>query len=469
MSPAPAFPVQALAFNMSFLRTLPQALRIGSWRIREYLEFDSVLSKKLLGLVTLSLAAAYFTLGRRAKGFAQLAKLHRSAFSPSATKLIERLLTNRDHSGAGGTLRPWLAPLCQNHIEQSVGNPAVAKFVKEPHKLFESMAIVLKPPAHGERGVLLLGYSYIFPTLLKLFDVNKIASRYYIVLEPSWSGYCDLDILCYAQFPGPVFVQTPEPRDRQFLLDTAKNLIPVPVGANWWVDHRVFRPLPEGKKDADVVMVAGWGKYKRHFRFFSALGQLKKQGHRLKAILVGYPISATKADIQKLADYYGVLDWLEFHERLKPEQVNEQFNRAKINLLWSRREGFSRAVIEGMLAGLPCIQRAGFNYGYCHPYINAQTGIYCREEELPKALLDMSQNYGSYATREWIMKHMTCQKAADILDDAIGSIAIKAGEPWTKGLVTKASALNGMRYWDPEDRRRLEQAYIELQSALRKA
>src|SRR5581483_101985 len=258
---------------MNLFQQLAQAFEIESWRLREHLEFDSTLFKKLTSLAMLSMAGVLFACRRQAKAFSLLARLHRSAFSPWATKRVETFLTIRDASGAAQGPRSWVVPIYQGHIEQSVLNPAAVRFLKEPRKFFESMAIVLKSATEGERGVLLLGYSYVFPFLLKAFDVNKIASRYYLVLEPSWSGYCDPDILCYAAFPHQVFVQSLEPRDSKFLLDATPNLIPVPLAANWWVDHRVFRPLPGVTKDADIVMVAGWGRYKRHFRFFSALAK----------------------------------------------------------------------------------------------------------------------------------------------------------------------------------------------------
>ena len=55
------------------------------------------------------------------------------------------------------------------------------------------------------------------------------------------------------------------------------NLVAVPIAVNGWVDHRLFRPLPGIRKDVDVVMVACWGRYKRHHRFFAALRRLREQ------------------------------------------------------------------------------------------------------------------------------------------------------------------------------------------------
>src|SRR5262249_27967994 len=159
-----------------------------------------------------------------------------------------------------------------------------------------------------------------------------------------------------------------EPRDEKFIQSLGSNLISVPVSNNWWVDHRIFRPLPSVTKDIDVIMVAGWARFKRHHAFFHGLKRLRKKGIVLKVVLVRYPMGQTKDDVCEAAAYYGITDQLEIHESISAEQVNYHFNRAKVSVLWSRREGWNRALIEGMLAGVPCILRQGHNYGFSYPY-----------------------------------------------------------------------------------------------------
>ena len=71
----------------------------------------------------------------------------------------------------------------------------------------------LKSPGPRERGVLVLDYAYVFPAFLKYFDVQRVMDEYYIVLEPSWTGYANLDLLAFSRFKSPVFIQAAEPRD----------------------------------------------------------------------------------------------------------------------------------------------------------------------------------------------------------------------------------------------------------------
>src|SRR5262249_32084282 len=135
-------------------------------------------------------------------------------------------------------------------------------------------------------------------------------------------------------------------------------------------------------------------------------------------------------------------------------EVNRQLCRAKVNLLWSRKEGFNRAIIEGMCAGVPCIMREGFNFGHHYDYINAKTGCFSSERDLPDRILWMIRNAEQFAPRDWVLANMSCQRATAVLNEAIRERALAAGERWTRDLTLKVTFLNEMRYWDANDEER---------------
>jgi hypothetical protein len=182
----------------------------------------------------------------------------------------------------------------------------------------------------------------------------------------------------------------------------------------------------------------------------------------LTATLIGYPGDLTANEVYELACYYGVADQVSIYEDLSPEEVNVHYNRARVNVIWSRREGVNKVMIEGMFAGTPCIIREGFNYGYRYPYINQHTGCFANEHDLPETLLSMVANAASLQPREWVMEHMTCQKATEILEKEISSVALSRGEQWTRGMAVKTKSLSAMHYWDSNDRFRFEQDYAFL-------
>lgn len=435
-------------------------------RIREYLEFDSYLFKTIVGCLGTIIGLSCYGLGLRRKGLAVLAKIHRSAYSPWASRVIERFLRESGDT-EGGVSNQRLLSVYERHIADTSPTPATGKLFQEPQRLLGSRILVLKSPSQDEKGVIIIDYSFVFPLFEKLFDIDRVMRRYHLVLEPSWSGYCTLDLLAYSRFRSPVFVQATEPRDTDFLGSIGSSLVPVPIAANWWIDHRIVRPIPGIEKDSDVIMVCGWDNFKRHARFFSALRKLRAMGRKLKVILVGYPMGGTREDITQRAKYFGVYDQLEIYEWISPEAVNYHLNRSKVNVLWSRREGFNRAVIEGMLAGVPCILREGHNYGHRYPYINPRTGCYSAEGELPEKLLRMVENYRDFSPREWVVENMSAPRAAAILNESIKKVALDSGERWTTDLVVKTAGLHGLKYWDEEDRQRFGPDYEFLKSVIR--
>jgi glycosyltransferase involved in cell wall biosynthesis len=446
------------------LSRMALGLRVVALRLREKLEFDSHIFRLLFGVFGIFLAWVLNRLGRVRDAVQVVSKIHSSGCSDWSARIVEQKISETLH----GT-KTWngFHAVLREHVEQIQPNGNHKRWFDNPRPALDSMAIVLKSARDHEKGVISILYSYALPLFARLFDINRVVEKYHVVLEPSWSGYCNLDVLCYARLEVPVFVQAYEPRDEAFIRALNANLVPVPVSNNWWVDHRRFRPLAEVPKDVDVIMIAGWVSFKRHHEFFHGLMKLRKKGIALKTVLVGYPNGYTRSDIVAIAAYYGVVDQLEIFEWISPEEVNYQLNRSKVNIIWSRREGVNRAVIEGLFAGVPCILREGFNYGFRYPYINAATGVYCSETELPGALVRMIQNYQRYAPRGWVKEHMSCQRATAILSNAIKLVAVGQGEKWSEDLAVKVNGLYGQEYWNAEDGQRFENDYNFLMSCIR--
>jgi glycosyltransferase involved in cell wall biosynthesis len=431
-------------------------------RVKEYLFFDCRVFHRVSAYIGLAVGLALMTCGRRQRGLATLASIHRANWSSSADTVVEHIVRREVRRSAGGESR--VKSSLADYVDTYPSSAATRRFFEVPERLLGHGLFVLKSPARNEKGILAVHYSFMFPVLAKFFDLRRVAERYHIVLEPSWSGYCDLNILCYADLSAPVFVQAFEPRDAQFVASVRKNLVTVPTSTNWWVDHRIHRPLPGVPKEFDVIMLAAWAHFKRHVPFFSRLAEIRRRGRKLKVALVGYQSDCTARDLAREAEYHGVLDQLQFFENLTPEEVNVKLNQAKVNVIWSRKEGVNRAIVEGMLANVPCVVREGFNYGYRYPYVNDLTGRFASEASLPNTLVQLVDSYETFAPREWVMEYMSCQKATEIAGATVRRVALDAGEAWTTEPVVKVGHLNGMRYWDDADRARFENDYRYLAS-----
>ena len=438
---------------------LELAMKIPSKTFSEYAKFDSALCQQIIGLGGLAATTALRMSGRGAKALELETTLHRNAFSEFTNKIVERRVRK--------SIAQKESPL-EGYVQSLVPQGSTQTLFDDPARLLGQRILVIKSASPTEKGVLLLDYSFVFSLFARSFDVEKITERYHLVLEPSWSGTCDRDVLALAGKRFPVFVQSNEPRDIEFLQRLDSNLIPLAIAANWWIDNRIFTPLRDVAKDADVFMNAAWAQFKRHDAFFNALAKLRNSGKKLRVILVGYGMDMSRADITGLAHSKGISDQIEFHEKLQPTQVNEQLNRAKVNVIWSRREGSNRAFIEGMCADVPGILREGFNYGHQYPYVNSTTGCFASETDLPRQLVDMTANPERYRPREWVMGNMTPQIATDIIDQCIEQYSRDHNERWTTGQLTvKVTSLNSMAYWDATDRARFTADYDFLRSMLR--
>lgn len=430
---------------------------------QEWVSFDSRLVHFCVWVPAGLLGCALYRAGSRRLSFKLMSKLHRTGRPARLCELVQTSVA-RGFAGArmgrGCAFDEYLGA----HIRTSPSR-AQECFVRDPLRMIKHMAIVVSSAeSRTGKGVVVLKYNHTFPLFAREFDLRRVAERYRIVIEPSWAGYCTEDVLAYTLLsPHLVYVQTIEDYDRQFLEAINTNLVPIPVAANWWVDHRLLSPDPSVEKDLDFIVVSSWADFKRHHRIFHALQSLRRNGHRLRGACVGYPSGLTMEDIEGRAEYYGVRDQLEFHDYVPQTEVARIMNRAKVNLVWSRREGFNRVAIEGLFCDVPCLLRQGHNYGQKYSYINEQTGRYCSEGDLPRALMEMTQGVGLYSPAEWALRHMTPQRATAIISEFLFDRSDRAGGELPE-LAVKVNGLNGMDYWDPGAEGEFEADYEFLTS-----
>ncbi len=340
------------------------------------------------------------------------------------------------------------------------------KFFSNPELLFDGVIIVLRQNNNVRKGVILIKYSYYFPLFFKLFDVEAISEKYHIVLEPSWAGLCEPGILAYTSLTSPVFVMTYEERDRHFIDRIDSNLVSVNVGPNWWVDYRKFDMTTKKNRNIDIVIVAGWAEFKRHYFIFKAIRALKRQGHIYTIALAGYPGDLALEDIKKMAKHMDIFDQISFHEWITPDEVSELLQCAKVNILWSRFEGNNRAIIEGMFCDTPCIIREGHNYGDKYDYINNKTAEISNELNLAKTIKYVIDNHSFYSPREYVLKEHNCIKATEVLSEKISNIENNESLNTKSDLAVKVNELHGMKYFDDDIKKQFESDYIFLQSKI---
>jgi glycosyltransferase involved in cell wall biosynthesis len=339
------------------------------------------------------------------------------------------------------------------------------KFFKQPEEMLNGIITVLKKPQGEEKGALIINYSYYFPLFLRFFDVEKIAQSFNIILEPSWAGFCEENILAYTLVKAPIFLQVYEKRDKYFIEQLDSNLIPIEVGPSWFINHNNFVPPDKGERDIDILMVAAWAKFKRHAAFFKAISPLVKSRPSLKITLVGYPVDMNKDQIVELAALNGIERNIEIFEWITPQEVSELQKRAKVNVLWSKFEGNNRAIIEGMFCGTPVIMRKGHNYGEQYDFINPLTGYFADENNFKEIYEKIISHRNEMDPNLYVMQNRNCKVGTEIMGDVIKDYEATHDRPWHTNLDIKVNDLHGMTYLE-KDAADYEDSYAQLKECI---
>lgn len=314
-------------------------------------------------------------------------------------------------------------------------------------RIYERRVFKLKEPRGKEKGVLLMKYSDTAAKVMLRYDLNKIMQDYYLVIEPSFSGYCTAEVLSLMELKGTKsLIQCPHKTDYDFIMRAGRSLVPVETGSNSWVDDRVFTDLSL-PKEYDCIMVALWGDIKRHYLLFEAMEKINDPGYRV--CLIGGPWGRLQKDIEELAEYYGVRDRIDFFEKLPPAKVNRLLNKSKVNALLSLKEGANKAIVEGFFANVPALAMEE-NLAIGTSYINEFTGRLTSREKLAETLLWFRDNYRSFQPRKWALDNIAPKISTAKIEETLKAIAAERGEPWTRSLVAKVNRPE-CEYYHPEE------------------
>ena len=241
--------------------------RLLKTRLREYALNDSLVCRFLAAALGLVAGWALYGFGRTRKGFEILAKIHSANWfrwsGASASWLTRRAVRTKPNHR--------LMKVFRDHLEDRTPLPVISFVFQDPPRMFLSWVVVIKSPKENEKGVLVIAYNHAILAFARLFDIEEIARRYHIVMEPSWCGYCTLDIVAYTRFDFPVFVQASEPRDARI---SAKPKVQLDSRSHrrqlGWSTTGSSSRSPELLEGRGHCHGSRSGDYKRHFRFFAA-------------------------------------------------------------------------------------------------------------------------------------------------------------------------------------------------------
>ncbi len=370
----------------------------------------------LLALYAL-LGIGYVSIRQRKRAWVILSQVHRTTRSAA--------------------LRRWVEPFLVRNVSLAwdPSGPPNRRFLE---RLLGGRMVVLKPHvSENEKGVVLVKFSESIREVARGVDVRRLLQDYHLVLEPSWSGYCDRDLLYYSQFDAPVFVMAPESDDYRFIDSLHSNLIPLRMGPSDWVNPDLCAEFLGSPKRYDIILNSNWKPLKRHFALFAALRRIQP---RLQVALVGGSMDGRTAnDIRRLAEAYGVMDQVTFFEDIPYREVMRINSESRMAILLSLKEGSNRAIPESLLCDIPAIVLEE-HVGGVRKNIVPETGRLVPERELPTAIVSMLNELDTFTPRAWALCNISCFATSKTLNEAVRAEALRRGEEWTTDVAVKSNS-----------------------------
>jgi len=292
-------------------------------------------------------------------------------------------------------------------------------------------SVVLKAPKpDGEKGVLYCSFEYNWLRLVAHYDAAAVLDEYYLVGASSWSP---IDFAPIAAFSGlskdPIFVGVSNLADVEQLAVMQPVAIPLAIMASDWTNPDYYAPKPRRDRRIDILMVANWSRFKRHWLLFEAL---KRMPRNLRVVLVGRNAPGrTSKEIHEEARTFGVKQDLELYTNLEIDEVTALQCDARISVLFSNREGSCVATAESLFASTPVAMAKDSHVG-SKAYINTETGVLVSRAGLAKSLERFLEESDQYTPRRWALENITCRKATDRLNSVLKDWALRTGRPWTE-------------------------------------
>lgn len=319
-------------------------------------------------------------------------------------------------------------------------------------------AIILSLPSKKNnritKGVLLITFTNTFSYFIKQDWFNLLDDLFVFVLEPSFSGYADPDILSFLLRSKHCLVQTTELHDRIFMNSLFPDGRVVSFGASDWVNPKIFNSL-NSTKIYDSIYVANLNPFKRIFRYIDAISKIVlTYNSNYKACLVCAPWGGDSGKMENhLIGYIKsrkVESNIELIMGLPRKKLIEKLDKCKVSILLSFKEGSNRAIFESMFVNLPviCISE---NIGVNKDYVNEFTGSLVSDSCLEYALVAMQNSWQSFEPRKWALEnispYVTTTKLSAILGAKYGdncniSLYIKTNNPELEYLNQEDNVLN---------------------------
>jgi len=329
-------------------------------------------------------------------------------------------------------LSPWLEPpRADIWRKRQIGWKRFQSRVAR--KTLDKSIILKSPTPDGEKGVFYVSFEDNWLRLVEHGDVPKLLDEYFLIVASSWSPPDFPSLWAVAHIgPDPIFVQISNPSDMKLHERLPHGIRAVPIMASNWSNPEFYRPRPHGVREIDILMVAGWSRFKRHWLLFRALRKMRRD---LRVVLIGQDSEGRTADdVWGEAKAFGVAGRIEIIRDADIDTVTEYQCNSKTSVVLSAREGSSVVVTESFFADAPVGMMHNAHIG-SRVYINHQTGALFRHETLAVQLSELIEQHESYRPRAWATANVSCFHSTKTLNSLLCGYSRERDVPWNRDIV----------------------------------
>lgn len=315
-----------------------------------------------------------------------------------------------------------------------------AEFSPFPVSPHMTRATFLKPyKGPGEPGVLFSAFESEWINFICHVDIERFASRYTLVVAPTSAPYNITNYALPRIYGRPLFSLINHEEDVGIIPMIGSNYRMVPLYTSHWVNPAAYEPTPRAERSIDIIMIAAWGKVKRHHQLLRALRDLPRS---TKVLLIGQNQDGRSVEtIIEEARHYGVADRFETLTNAPHHVVVERLAQAKVSLLLSMREGSAVVIPESLFADTPAgLYRDAYNGS--RSFINDETGMLLDHADLARQLSRFLEHHASYRARAWAEANISCYRSTERMNAILKHHALDAGRDWTEDIRTLT--------WQPE-------------------
>jgi hypothetical protein len=291
-------------------------------------------------------------------------------------------------------------------------------------------AIIVKPPiSASERGILFVSFEAELAKLLRHKRFGALQEQYQIAFFPTWQPAYSRELFSLAaQSTLPFLVMPAAAEDvNQLPIELGDRCVTLPLHAASWIPAGQF--APSENKDIDIILLANFSKYKRHWKLFEGLSQTRRS---YRTVCAGRPWGGRQRhELESEASAFGVKDSIEFMENPTNEQVADLLARSRLFCAMSHKEGSFVAVGEALVAGTPVGMFEDAMIG-TKSVVGPETGfLFSSKRPLGPQLDDAVSRSSSLHTREWACREITAERSVKRFNDIMRQHSLRSGTPWT--------------------------------------